>query len=332
MADEIAPAYLIAGTDEGKIGAAIARLRSRAEREGGAGSLHAFGPRAGGGGPDPDALVAAIPAMSLTAERRYLLAEGVERWGAKPAQEAAKAIAAMPPDLTVVFVAREEPPRRRAPKALADAVRKAGGEVLAYEAPKARALPAWLVAEAKGRGFALDSDGAAVLVERMGESTVRLGNELDRLAIWAGESGRVERSDLEAMVVDTSEEAAWALSDALVSRQPDVAHRAAERLTGQGESVTGLIYQVAKRLREAHAALSALEAGQPAKEVESGLGMHPYAAKLLVRRVRDTSLDELREATCAIADLEWWTRGGSDYPEGVAVTLAVRRATGVGPG
>jgi hypothetical protein len=57
--------------------------------------------------------------------------------------------------------------------------------------------------------------------------------------------------------------------------------------------------------------------------------MHPYAAKLLVRRLRDRSPAQVRAATCAIADLEWWTRGGADYPERVALTLAVRRASGV---
>ena len=54
--------------------------------------------------------------------------------------------------------------------------------------------------------------------------------------------------------------------------------------------------------------------------------MHPYAAKQLVRRVQGASGEDLRAATCAVADLEWWTRGGADYPEEVALTLAVRRA------
>jgi hypothetical protein len=56
--------------------------------------------------------------------------------------------------------------------------------------------------------------------------------------------------------------------------------------------------------------------------------MHPYAAKLLVGRVRGRSRSAMRAAACAIADLEWWTRGGSDYPDRVALTLAVRRAAG----
>ncbi len=130
------------------------------------------------------------------------------------------------------------------------------------------------------------------------------------------------------MVADTSEEVVWALSDALVDRDAATALAAAERLTDQGEAVTGLVYQAAKRLREANLALEMLEDGRPAAEVEKALPMHPYAAKLLVKRVRDRSPAQVRAATCAIADLEWWTRGGADYPERVALTLAIRRAAG----
>jgi DNA polymerase III subunit delta len=324
---EMKPAYLIAGTDQSKIEAVLARLRERAESEGGPGALLAFRSE-GGTAPDAAALVASIPAMSLTASRRYLLADGVERWSAQQARPVVEALGTLPPDLTVVLVGREEPPRRTVQKAIRDAVEAAGGEVHSYAAPKARALPAWLDAEAKRRGFRLAPDAARTLVERIGPGTVRLGVELDRLALWAGEDGEVSREDLEAMVADTSEEAAWTLSDAIVDRDAGSALAAAERLAAQGETVTPLIYQAAKRLREANRALAELESGRSAKEVESSLGMHPYAAKMLVRRVQGASVDELRSATCAIADLEWWTRGGSDYPEEVALTLAVRRAAG----
>jgi hypothetical protein len=33
-----------------------------------------------------------------------------------------------------------------------------------------------------------------------------------------------------------------------------------------------------------------------------------------------------------VADLEWWSRGGSEYPDDVALTLAVLRAAGAGAG
>ena len=80
MAEEMRPLYLIAGTDEAKIDATRARLRARAEGDGGAGALEVFEPSEGRGMPDHEALLTAIPAMSLTESRRYLLADGVERW------------------------------------------------------------------------------------------------------------------------------------------------------------------------------------------------------------------------------------------------------------
>lgn len=275
-------------------------------------------------------MAGAIPALSLIASRRYLLADGVERWTARQAEPVIEVLGGLPPATTVVLVAREDPPKVRAPKKLVDAVKAAGGELHTFEAPKARQLPAWLRDEAKRRGFALEPDAAALLVERLGEGTTRLATELDRLAVWAEPGQAVSRADLERMIADTSEQVAWALSDAVVDRDVAAALRVVERLAGQGEAVTPLVYGVARRLRDAAAAVEQLERGVPPKQVEATLQMHPYAAKLLVRRVRGRSLRELRAATCAVADLEWWTRGGSDYPEPVAVTLAVRRAAGGG--
>lgn len=325
----IAPAYLIAGTDEAKIDAALKRLRARADAEGGAGSLELFeAPPGSSAAPDANALVGAIPALSLTSERRYLVADGIERWSVKQAQPVVDALAVLPPDVVVVLVAREQPPKLRAPKRLVEAVEAAGGELLSYAAPKPRDLPAWIVAEARRRGFELETEAARLLADRIGDSTARLAAELDRLQTWADAGGTVAREDLESMVADTSEEVVWALSDAIVDRDPASALAAAERLVEQGEAVTPLIYQAAKRLREASTALELLESGRPAKEVEAAMPMHPYAAKLLIRRLRGRSRNEIRAATCAIADLEWWTRGGSDYPDRVALTLAVRRAAG----
>ena len=58
--------------------------------------------------------------------------------------------------------------------------------------------------------------------------------------------------------------------------------------------------------------------------------MHPYAAKQLVARLRDADLDELRAATEALADLEVWCRGGADYGDELALTLALQARRGSG--
>jgi DNA polymerase-3 subunit delta len=324
MAEEMRPLYLIAGTDGAKIDATRARLRARAERDGGPGSLRVFEPDEGRGAPDHEELLAAIPAMSLTESRRYLLADGVERWRDKPLDAVAAALGELPPDLSVVLIARG-----KAPAKLAGAVTAAGGEIHEFEAPRPGDMPRTLVGEAKRLGFDLDPAAARVLVDRMGANPQRLQNELERLALWAGEAGHVSAADLDAMIADTSEAAVWALSDALIERDAAAALRIAEKLISQGENVTGLIYGLASRLRKACAAAAMLEEGSPPKQVESSLGMHPYAAKQLVRRLQGVDVGELREATIALADLEVWCRGGADYGDELALTLALRAAAGV---
>ena len=60
--------------------------------------------------PDHEALLAAIPAMSLMDSRRYLLADGVERWRDKQLEAVAAALGELPPDLTLVLIARAKAP------------------------------------------------------------------------------------------------------------------------------------------------------------------------------------------------------------------------------
>jgi DNA polymerase-3 subunit delta len=321
MAMEMKPLYLIAGTDGAKIDATRARLRTRAESEAGSAALEVFEPGEGKGMPDHEALLAAIPAMSLMGTRRYLLADGIERWRDKQLEPVLAALKELPPDLTLVLICRD-----KAGAKLTKAVKGAGGEIHEFEAPKAREMPRVLVAEAQRLGFRLDPAAARMLVERMGANPQRLRNELERLALWAGEGGEVSAGDLQEMVADTSEAAVWSLSDALIEGDAPSALQIGERLIGQDENVTGLIYGLASRLRSACAAAAQLEEGMPPNQIESSLKMHPYAAKQLVRRLQGSDLASLRLATETLADLELWCRGGADYGDELALTIALRRA------
>jgi DNA polymerase-3 subunit delta len=318
---EIKPAYLISGSDEAKIARTRARLRARAEREGGAGALELFEAAEGRRAPDAEALLGSLTAISLIAARRYMLVDGVEAWGKKDIERVAEALGALPPATTVALVARGKPP---AP--LAKAVKAAGGEHLRFEAPKERELPKQLVADAAELGFELDLDAARLLVERLGPRPLRLRNELERLLLWAGEGGQVGREQLEAIIADTSEEAIWSLADALVEGDEAEVTAISERLVAQGEALPRVIYALAPRLRQALRATRELEAGRPPKEVAGGLSMHPYAARIMVSKVKGRSPEDLDAAIRALADLELWSRGGSDYDERVALTVALRRA------
>ena len=318
---EIKSAYLIAGSDEAKIAETRRRLRARAEVEGGAGALELFEAGEGRRSPDADALIAAMATISLIAERRYLLVDGVEGWGKGDIEQVAEALASIPPETTIALVSHGKPPAK-----LAKAVKAAGGEELLFDAPRERELPKRLVADAEALGFSLDLDAARLLVDRLGPRPLRLRNELERLALWCGPGGNVGVPELESIVSNTSEEAIWTLADAITDGDEALTLSVAERLVAQGEALPRIIYSLAPRLRQALAASRELERGKPPKQVADGLSMHPYAAKLLVSRVRGRSPADLDRSIRSLADLELWSRGGSDYSEGVALTVALKRA------
>jgi DNA polymerase III delta subunit len=101
----------------------------------------------------------------------------------------------------------------------------------------------------------------------------------------------VTLDDLDAMVSDTSEAIVWSLADALQNGDRETALAVAERLIAQGENVTGMVYALSSRLRR-------------------------------------SGRSDLRHATEALADLEVWCRGGAEYGDDLALTLALRRAAG----
>ena len=259
MAEEMQPLYLIAGTDGAKIDATRARLRARAEREGGVGALEVFEPGEGQGMPDHEALLAAIPAMSLMDSRRYLLADGVERWRDKQLEPVLAALGELPPDLTLVLICRD-----KAAAKLVKAVEGGGGRGARVRgAEGARdAAACW---SAKPSGSASGSTRRRRGCWSSGWAPTRCGCATSSSA-WRCGRERGERSsaaDLEEMVADTSEAAVWSLSDALIEGDAAAALRIGERLIGQGENVTGLIYGLASRLRGACAAAAQLEEGIP---------------------------------------------------------------------
>jgi DNA polymerase-3 subunit delta len=318
------PAYLISGDDEAKIARARGRLRDRAEREGGPGALEILDAGDGRRAPDVESLIGSLATISLIASRRYLLVDGIESWGKADAKQAIEALGQIPSETTVALVAHG-----KAPAGLAKAVEKAGGEVLSFALPRERELPKQLVADASELGFELQPAAARLLVQRLGPRPMRLRTELERLALWAGEGGTVGIEQLEAMISDTSEEAIWSLADAVVAGDEAETMRIAERLVSQGEALPRIVYSLAPRLRQALKAATELEAGRPASDVAKGLSMHPYAAKMLVSKVKGRPPEDLDTSIRALADLELWSRGGSDYPERVAFTLTLRRAIGL---
>jgi DNA polymerase-3 subunit delta len=316
------PAYLIHGDDHGRIGERRASLRALGEREGGPGAVDVLE----GDDATPEAAAATLAAMTMALGHRVVVVDGAERWkDADVKQHLAPALAALPPDTTVAFFAREDG-RAKAPKALVAAVEAAGGDVRAESAVKPRELPGWLQAEARRLGAELDRDAAQALVARVGDRQQRLLRELEKLAIEHGPEARLTLDEVDG-AAHSAERQVWSLVDALVARDGAKATAAFLALRAQGEAMPRLIPLMARRVREVLAIAARLEAGEAPAAIKKTLRMAPFAADRRVSEARKADPDALRRAIEALAELELATRGGSELTDDTAALLALGRMT-----
>jgi DNA polymerase-3 subunit delta len=303
-------AYLIHGDDHGRIAERRARLRGLAEAESGPEGLELFE----GEDSTPDTVAAALSAMTLTVQRRFLIVDGVERWKDKDLDGVVSALAHADPDTTVAFFAREES-RAKAPERLHKAVKAAKGDIAAEQTVKAWELPKWVAARARERGIELEPGAAKALVAHVGDRQQRLLRELEKLALGAepgagGEPARVSADDVERLTASSAQRAAWTVADAIVAGDAAGAVRTFLALRQQGERVPGLLYQISQRVRTAHEVAAAVERGQSPASLKRGLRMPSRAADRLIEDARRIGADRLRRTTEEIADLELASRGG----------------------
>jgi DNA polymerase-3 subunit delta len=306
------PVYLIHGDDHGAVAERRAGLRALAEGgEGGSGSVEVLE----GDGATPAGVADALAAMTLAIGRRVIIVEGVERWRqADVEQQLAPAIAQMPPETTLAMFAREEA-RAKAPAGLHDAVKRAGGQIVAQMTVKPWELAKWARAQAAKLGIELDQAAAKALVAQVGERQQRLLRELEKLALEGDQGSEGARpvgvQDIEARAAHSAEWRAYGLADALVGGERSEATLSYLRLRGQGERLSGLLYLMASRLRDALAISLRLQAGESVAEIKRGLRMPARAAERFVSDVARSEPERLRGALAELSELELNSRGGA---------------------
>src|SRR3954467_5458254 len=207
------PAYLIHGDDHGRIAERRARLRALAEAESGTGGVEVFE----GDAATPEQVALALNAMTFAMGRRFVIVDGAERFEDKDVEaHLVPALAALDPDTTVAFFAREEGRAKVSPK-LATAIKKAGGDVSAVAAKKAKELPRWVVEEGRRLGVTVEGAAAQALIAQVGDRPQRLLRELEKLALEHGDGATIGVEEVLDAAAPSAERQVWGLVDALVA-------------------------------------------------------------------------------------------------------------------
>lgn len=302
MAD-LLPAYLIVGADELKRDAAVRRLRSRVPADMADFNLDELD---GASLEEPGQLISSAQTMPFCADFRLVIVNGAGEL-AKPVSEAVVSYLADPnPQCVLCLVAEKLAKNTRLYKAVA----KVGPHSVIDCAPLKRwELPPYVVRLAQKRGLSMDNAAAQELVERVGESTVALDNQIATLAQLVGDAGRITLADVETNVAQIAEVSPWAFADAVCERN---APRAMEMLNlMKAPSLVFLHSVLVGRLRELICAKS-LDARGAASGLARELGRQSWQVKNHVRWSRAFGEEELVELLGQAAVCERALKGSQD--------------------
>jgi DNA polymerase III delta subunit len=320
---DLKPAYLVHGDDEVKIDAWRKRVRARADSDGPSTTLEILDD-----GASPAAVVDATTALTLSVGRRYVLAEGAERWKDKDVASVKAALESLPPDTVLVLIGRGKVSRGKgpAPEALAKAVLACGGEVHVCAAPAASRYPAWIAERGKDIDIVVAEDAAQALLERLGPDQQRLMRELEKLACYEPEGGRVDRETVEALTTTDVEAKAYELADALIEQEPERALLLAEDLRDRGADIMHILFALLRQLRQCRRAWAMLDAGKSSQEIQAALRVPPFVARGIVAQAGRADGERLERALGELADLDYAVRGAGNVDPGTALTLTLARA------
>jgi DNA polymerase-3 subunit delta len=183
---------------------------------------------------------------SLFGERRALLVSNAKALPDEGVRELARYLEAPDPGAPLVLVAVVGD-RAKAPAALVKLV-KGVGTVTEVKIQR-KELPGWLLKRANAKGLDLAPDGAAALVDTLGEDPGALERALEQLAMaFSGE--RITREIVARQFRGLGEQHVWDLCDRAFSRDLPGAMRSLRTLLEAGEAGLMLLGAITSRLRD----------------------------------------------------------------------------------
>jgi DNA polymerase-3 subunit delta len=322
-----APVYLLRGEDASVLREAVRDLVHRLAGDGDASLLvEEIAPaptRTGGddGEVDVAALVAAAQTPPFLTDRRIVVARQLEGLTKGDALDALLGYLGDPLPTTRLVL---EWTSGRLPKALLEAVARAGGEVV--DTSPGRKRDAWVNDQLRAAGLHVDGQGQARVVAWLGEDAGRLGPLVEVLQRAFGEGARLGVDDIEPYLGEEGGVPPWELTDAIDSGQIDVAlHKLERMLVGGGRHPLALL----ATLHGHYARMLRLDGTQAAGEKEAaevlGLRGSTFPARKALQQQRRLGHDRLVRAIALLAEADLDIKGTKDWPGDLVMEVLVAR-------
>ncbi|RHW40988.1 DNA polymerase III subunit delta [Neobacillus notoginsengisoli] len=174
-------------------------------------------------------------------------------------------------------------------------------------------LKSWVDGRARKRGIELDRGAVETVIALAGTNLFMLSNELDKLALYAGEGGRVDAQTAELLIPKSLEQNIFSLTDKVVQKKPAEALRIYYDLLKQNEEPIKILALLAGQFRLIYQIKELSRKGYGQQQIAAIIKAHPYRVKMAAGLASKFSDGELASLIGQIAEADYQMKtGGAD--------------------
>ncbi|ALC89876.1 DNA polymerase III subunit delta [Bacillus sp. FJAT-18017] len=174
-------------------------------------------------------------------------------------------------------------------------------------------LKAWISDKADKNGITLKPEAVETILSLAGSNLTMLSNELDKLALYAGEGGKIDAATAEMLIPKSLEQNIFSLTDKVVQRNSAEALRIYYDLLKQNEEPIKILALLAGQFRLIYQIKELSRKGYGQQQIASALKVHPYRVKIAAGLASRFGDEELAKIIAMIADADYQMKtGGAD--------------------
>ena len=321
-AGNIAPLYLLEGTEEYIKQQALVRLREKVLPAGmEAMNLTELQ------NPDAGELIAAAETLPFLGEKRVvvvrecdLLTTGRKQENEDKAEALLSYLPQLSPCTCLVFMVKGKADGR---KKLYTFLKKAGA-IVEFAPMNDGECVQWVQRSMRAMGKQMDARTAEEFIFTVGRDAATLKQEMDKLANYAGEQETISAADIGAVCTKSLECTVFQMVDEQVAGRYGEAFDLLNRMVRSGEDRMGILSMLLRQYRILYHMRRLLEERTPQQSQASLLGIPPFAVMRTQQQARRYSAQSLKAAYTALLEMESQIKAGMIPQEGCAEAALLR--------
>ncbi|MBD7906878.1 DNA polymerase III subunit delta [Sporosarcina gallistercoris] len=165
-------------------------------------------------------------------------------------------------------------------------------------------LAVWVQQQATAFGVVMDRDIADYLVEATGENMMQLSKELEKLAAYLGDAGKITKEVIDSLVPRSPETEIFRLTDTYIAGNRAKTLAVYHDLLRSGEEPIAMTSLIAGQVRLMLHVGTLKRKGYHQQQIASTLNVHPYRVKLVMNNRNSPSEQRLLRVLNDLASID----------------------------